>query len=136
MVCPASLMGNWQREVEKFAPGTPVRRFHGSRRGLEGLVDGECVLTTYGTMRLDAPRLAAVPWGMVVADGAQHVKNPTRRRRGRCAPSAHARAWRSPARRWRTTSATLVILDWTTPGLLGSLGSFRTRYAQAVEGAL
>ena len=40
VVCPTSLMGNWQREIEKFAPGTPVRRFHGARRSLDGLADG------------------------------------------------------------------------------------------------
>ncbi|NED04045.1 ATP-dependent helicase, partial [Streptomyces sp. SID6648] len=62
VVCPTSLMGNWQREIERFAPGTPVRRFHGPRRGLDDLADGEFVLTTYGTMRLDAGRLSAVPW--------------------------------------------------------------------------
>ncbi|WP_055542847.1 DEAD/DEAH box helicase, partial [Streptomyces neyagawaensis] len=76
VVCPASLMGNWQREIEKFAPGVPVRRFHGTRRSLDALADGEFVLTTYGTMRLDASRLGDIPWGMVVADEAQHVKNP------------------------------------------------------------
>ena len=136
VVCPASLMGNWQREIEKFAPGTPVRRFHGSRRSLEGLADGEFVLTTYGTMRLDVPRLAELPWGMVVADEAQHVKNPY---------SATARALRTISARARVAltgtpvennlSELWAILDWTTPGLLGSLGSFRTRYAQAVEGS-
>ncbi|WP_330302878.1 MULTISPECIES: DEAD/DEAH box helicase [unclassified Streptomyces] len=135
VVCPASLMGNWQREIEKFAPGTPVRRFHGSQRGLEGLADGGFVLTTYGTMRLDAPRLADVPWGMVVADEAQHVKNPY---------SATARALRTIGARARVAltgtpvennlSELWAILDWTTPGLLGSLGTFRTHYAQAVEG--
>ncbi|MCX5088548.1 DEAD/DEAH box helicase [Streptomyces sp. NBC_00365] len=136
VVCPASLMGNWQREIEKFAPGTAVRRFHGSRRSLEGLADGEFVLTTYGTMRLDVPRLAELPWGMVVADEAQHVKNPY---------SATARALRTISARARVAltgtpvennlSELWAILDWTTPGLLGSLGSFRTRYAQAVEGS-
>jgi SNF2 family DNA or RNA helicase len=136
VVCPASLMGNWQREIEKFAPGTPVRRFHGSRRSLEGLADGEFVLTTYGTIRLDVPRLAELPWGMVVADEAQHVKNPY---------SATARALRTISARARVAltgtpvennlSELWAILDWTTPGLLGSLGSFRTRYAQAVEGS-
>jgi len=135
VVCPASLMGNWQREIEKFAPGTPVRRFHGSRRSVGGLADGEFVLTTYGTMRLEAPRLAEVPWGMVVADEAQHVKNPY---------SATARALRSIGARARVAltgtpvennlSELWAILDWTTPGLLGSLGTFRTRYAQAAEG--
>ncbi len=135
VVCPTSLMGNWQREIEKFAPGTPVRRFHGSRRDLEGLADGEFVLTTYGTMRLDAPRLGEVRWGMVVADEAQHVKNPY---------SATARELRSIGARARVAltgtpvennlSELWAILDWTTPGLLGRLGTFRTRYAQDVEG--
>jgi superfamily II DNA or RNA helicase len=135
VVCPTSLMGNWQREIERFAPGTPVRRFHGPRRSLEDLRDGEFVLTTYGTMRLDAPRLADVPWGMLVADEAQHVKNPY---------SSTARELRSIGARARVAltgtpvennlSELWAILDWATPGLLGRLGTFRRRYAQAVEG--
>ncbi|MEV0323748.1 DEAD/DEAH box helicase [Streptomyces sp. NPDC050658] len=135
VVCPTSLMGNWQREIEKFAPGTPVRRFHGARRSLDDLSDGEFVLTTYGTMRLDAESLAQAPWGMVVADEAQHVKNPY---------SATAKQLRTIGARARVAltgtpvennlSELWAILDWTTPGLLGKLGTFRTRYAQAVEG--
>ncbi|MFJ4970120.1 DEAD/DEAH box helicase [Streptomyces sp. NPDC088755] len=135
VVCPTSLMGNWQREIEKFAPGTPVRRFHGTSRSLEGLMDGEFVLTTYGTMRLDAPRLAAASWGMVVTDEAQHVKNPH---------AATAQQLRTIGARARVAltgtpvennlSELWAILDWTTPGLLGRLGTFRTRYAAAVEG--
>ncbi|MFJ9888958.1 DEAD/DEAH box helicase [Streptomyces sp. NPDC091287] len=134
VVCPTSLMGNWQREIERFAPGTPVRRFHGASRSLEGLVDGEFVLTTYGTMRLDAPRLAVASWGMVVIDEAQHVKNPH---------SATAKQLRTIGARARVAltgtpvennlSELWAILDWTTPGLLGRLGAFRTRYAAAVE---
>ncbi|MFE0964463.1 DEAD/DEAH box helicase [Streptomyces fungicidicus] len=134
VVCPTSLMGNWQREIERFAPGTPVRRFHGTRRALDGLADGEFVLTTYGTMRLDAARLAGVPWGLVVADEAQHVKNPY---------ASTARQLRSIGGRARVAltgtpvennlSELWAILDWTTPGLLGRLGTFRRRYANAVE---
>ncbi|GGV59941.1 helicase [Streptomyces griseoloalbus] len=135
VVCPTSLMGNWQREIKRFAPGTPVRRFHGARRALDDLADGAFVLTTYGTMRLDAPRLAEVPWGMVVTDEAQHVKNPY---------SSTARQLRSIGARARVAltgtpvennlSELWAILDWTTPGLLGRLGTFRGRYADAVEG--
>ncbi|WP_411083371.1 DEAD/DEAH box helicase [Streptomyces sp. cmx-18-6] len=135
VICPTSLMGNWQREIEKFAPGTPVRRFHGTARSLEGLVDGEFVLTTYGTMRLDAARLAAASWGMVVTDEAQHVKNPH---------AATAKQLRTIGARARVAltgtpvennlSELWAILDWTTPGLLGRLGTFRSRYAAAVEG--
>ncbi|MFI9246163.1 SNF2-related protein [Streptomyces sp. NPDC053086] len=133
VVCPASLLGNWQREITRFAPGVPVRRFHGQGRSLDG-VDGGFVLTTYGTMRSAAARLAEQPWGMVVADEAQHVKNPY---------SATAKALRTipaPARVALTgtpvennLSELWALLDWTTPGLLGPLKSFRARHARAVE---
>ncbi|MER7722497.1 DEAD/DEAH box helicase [Streptomyces sp. NPDC096323] len=135
VVCPTSLMGNWQREIEKFAPGTPVRRFHGASRSLENLVDGEFVLTTYGTMRLDASRLAAARWGMVVADEAQHVKNPysaTARQLRTIGAQARVALTGTPVE--NNLSELWAILDWTTPGLLGRLGTFRTRYARAVEG--
>ncbi|MET9664837.1 DEAD/DEAH box helicase [Streptomyces sp. NPDC006475] len=135
VICPTSLMGNWQREIERFAPGTPVRRFHGASRSLENLAGGEFVLTTYGTMRLDAARLGQAAWGMVVADEAQHVKNPY---------SATARQLRTIGAKARVAlsgtpvennlSELWAILDWTTPGLLGRLGTFRSHYAQAVEG--
>jgi superfamily II DNA or RNA helicase len=133
VICPASLLGNWQREITRFAPGVPVRRFHGADRTLDDLTGG-FVLTTYGTMRSAAPTLAQQPWGMVVADEAQHVKNPY---------SATAKALRtipSPARVALTgtpvennLSELWALLDWTTPGLLGPLKSFRARHARAVE---
>ncbi|MEU9974475.1 DEAD/DEAH box helicase [Streptomyces sp. NPDC051014] len=133
VVCPASLLGNWQREISRFAPGVPVRRFHGSDRTLDG-VDGGFVLTTYGTMRAAADGLADRSWGMVVADEAQHVKNPY---------SATAKALRTLPTRARVAltgtpvennlSELWALLDWTTPGLLGPLKSFRARHARAVE---
>ncbi len=133
VVCPASLLGNWQREITRFAPGVPVRRYHGAERTL-GDLDGGFVLTTYGTMRTAAPLLAGHSWGMVVADEAQHVKNPY---------SATAKALRTipaPARVALTgtpvennLSELWALLDWTTPGLLGPLKSFRARHARAVE---
>ncbi|WP_328584510.1 DEAD/DEAH box helicase [Streptomyces sp. NBC_00370] len=135
VVCPTSLMANWQREIERFAPGTPVRRFHGASRDLGTPADGEFVLTTYGTMRLDAPRLAEPLWGLVVADEAQHVKNPY------SATAKQLRTLRTKARVAlsgtpveNNLSELWAILDWTTPGLLGPLGAFRNRYAKAVEG--
>ncbi|WP_329612108.1 DEAD/DEAH box helicase [Streptomyces brevispora] len=135
VVCPTSLMGNWQREIERFAPGTPVRRFHGGARSLDNLADGEFVLTTYGTMRLDTPKLAATRWGMVVADEAQHVKNPysaTARQLRTIGAQARVALTGTPVE--NNLSELWAILDWTTPGLLGRLGTFRTRYARAVEG--
>ncbi|MFI9049849.1 SNF2-related protein [Streptomyces sp. NPDC053427] len=134
VVCPASLLGNWQREIERFAPGTPVRRFHGTGRSLDGL-DGGFVLTTYGTMRSSADRLAAHRWAWVVADEAQHVKNP------RSSTAKALRSIKAPARIALTgtpvennLSELWALLDWTTPGLLGSLKTFRALHAREVEG--
>ncbi|MFJ5999445.1 DEAD/DEAH box helicase [Streptomyces sp. NPDC092370] len=133
VVCPASLLGNWQREVGKFAPGTPVRRYHGPGRTLAG-ADSGFVLTTYGTMRLDAERLGAHRWSTVVADEAQHVKNPH---------SSTAKALRLiPADAKIALTGTPVennlselwaVLDWTTPGLLGGHSHFRSRWIAAIE---
>lgn len=163
VVCPASLLGNWQREITRFAPGVPVRRYHGPGRSLEGLprreeehagggrdaeggrdagaeeadegTDGGFVLTTYATMRTSAAELAGRRWGLAVADEAQHVKN---------ARSATARALRTlpSAARVALTGTPVennlselwALLDWTTPGLLGPLKTFRARHARAVEG--
>ncbi|WP_222871475.1 DEAD/DEAH box helicase [Nonomuraea sp. PA05] len=135
VVCPASLLGNWEREITRFAPGVPVRRYHGGNRALPGDWAGEgFVLTTYATMRLDASLLAAHRWGLLVADEAQHVKNPA---------SGTAKALREiPAAARVALTGTPVennlselwaILDWTTPGLLGPLGRFRARWAKPVE---
>ena len=133
VVCPASLLGNWEREIHRFAPTETVRRYHGPNRNLDQITGG-FVLTTYGTMRLDAELFEAVPWGLLVADEAQHVKNPR---------SAGAKALRTiPARSRVALTGTPVennlselwaILDWTTPGLLGSLGDFRKKWADPIE---
>jgi superfamily II DNA or RNA helicase len=132
VVCPASLLGNWEREIHRFAPNTSVRRYHGNDRSI---VDTEgFVLTTYGTMRLDAEALSAVSWDLVVADEAQHVKNPrsdTARALRRI--PAHARVALTGTPVENNLTDLWAILDWTTPGLLGTLGEFRARWAKPVE---
>jgi superfamily II DNA or RNA helicase len=133
VICPASLLGNWEREIQRFAPKTAVQRFHGTERSL-GTVEDGFVLTTYGTMRIDAARLAGVGWGLVVADEAQHVKNP----RSRTAKAlrkipAETRIALTGTPVENNLSELWAILDWTTPGLLGSLTEFRERWAEPIE---
>ncbi|MET0998434.1 MAG: DEAD/DEAH box helicase [Marmoricola sp.] len=138
VVCPASLMGNWENEITRFAPGVAVRRFHGTSRSLDEVGDG-FVLTTYGTMRLDTASpgvgtLANIPWDLVVADEAQHIKN---------AQSSTARNLRTIESRCRVAltgtpvennlTELWAILDWATPGLLGSRAAFRKVWAAPIE---
>ncbi|WP_407655683.1 DEAD/DEAH box helicase [Amycolatopsis rhabdoformis] len=132
VVCPASLLGTWEAEIRRFAPGTAVRRFHGGARSLDDL-DG-FVLTTYGTLRADPAPLAAVAWDVVVADEAQHVKNHrsgTAKALRTLKGAARVALTGTPVE--NTLSELWAILDWTTPGLLGTLTEFRARWAKPVE---
>ncbi len=133
VVCPASLMGNWEQELARFAPDVQVRRFHGGQRSLAGLTEG-FVLTTYGTMRVSHGELAEVGWDLVVADEAQHVKN---------ARSSTAKALRRIPSTVRVAltgtpmennlTELWAILDWVIPGLLGSRQAFRRVWASPIE---
>ena len=134
VVCPASLLGTWEREIRRFAPEIGVRRFHGGGRHLEDLAADEVVLVTYGVVLRDSGRLAEIGWGLVVADEAQHAKNPFSR------TARELRAIPAPARIALTgtpvenrLSELWAILDWTTPGLLGHLETFTRRIARPVE---
>ncbi|WP_411073968.1 SNF2-related protein [Streptomyces sp. cmx-4-7] len=133
VVCPSSLVTNWQREIDRFAPHLDVVRYHGADRSLDAVGGHTVVLTTYGVLRRDA-ELAAVAWDLVVADEAQHAKNHT---------SATARALRSLASTTRLAltgtpvennlSELWSLIDWANPGLFGTLEAFRSRYAAAAE---
>ncbi|MGW1751050.1 DEAD/DEAH box helicase [Streptomyces sp. NPDC002092] len=134
VVCPASLLGNWQREAAGFAPLTPVRRYHGGDRHLGDLAGDEIVLVTYGVLRRDREVLAETAWSLVAADEAQHVKNPyaVTARELRALP-ARARVALTGTPVENNLSELWALLDWTTPGLLGSLTAFRDRHARAIE---
>jgi superfamily II DNA or RNA helicase len=134
VVCPASLLGTWEREIRRFAPGIPVRRYHGGGRHLRDVAADEVVLVTYGVVLRDAAELGGLDWGMVVADEAQHVKNPLSRtaRELRTLPAA-ARLALTGTPVENRLSELWAILDWTTPGLLGHLDTFIRRIAVPVE---
>jgi SNF2 family DNA or RNA helicase len=134
IVCPTSLIGNWEREAARFLPDTEVRIYHGPNRTLEGVKPAELVITTYGVVRGDADQLATVDWGLAVADEAQQAKNPR---------SATARALRQvPARTRLALTGTPIenrlselwsIFDWAVPGLLGPLATFNRTTAVPIE---
>jgi len=84
VVCPMSVVENWRREAERFAPGLAVHVHHGSDRlGGEDLgvaaAGADLVITTYGLVARDIETLSAIGWGRLVLDEAQNIKNSTAR---------------------------------------------------------
>ncbi|MGX6605292.1 DEAD/DEAH box helicase [Micromonosporaceae bacterium Da 78-11] len=135
LICPLSVLGNWQRETARFAPSLSVRVLHGAERPAPAeLATADVVLTTYATATRDADALAAIGWDRVVLDEAQHVKNSA---------STMARAVRRfPARTRIALTGTPVenrlaelwsILDFLNPGVLASAHTFRARFAVPIE---
>jgi hypothetical protein len=139
VVCPLSVVHNWEAEARRFAPGLHVVVHHGAGRqqrdpALFGLADADVVVTTYGLLARDIDALAAVAWTTVVLDEAQMIKN---------AGTKSARAVRRlPADQKLALTGTPVenrlselwaILDAVNPGLLGSQQRFREQYSTAIE---
>ncbi len=111
LVCPTSVINNWQREAQKFTPSLPVMLHHGpsrerGERFAQQAADHQIVITSYGTMTRDQELLASVDWRSVTLDEAQNIKNPVTRQAQAARPCPPTTALPSRVRRWRTTSAT------------------------------
>lgn len=81
LIVPTSVIGNWQKEVEKFAPHLKTFIHHGSKRSKitefsEKISDIDIVITSYTLARKDVKLLKSVTWHRIVLDEAQHIKNP------------------------------------------------------------
>ncbi|GHF46518.1 helicase HelZ [Kitasatospora xanthocidica] len=140
LVCPMSLVGNWQREAERFAPA--LRRYvhHGSGRLdadrlAEAVRSADLVITTYGLVQRDFAALRAIRWRRVVADEAQHIKNTgtAQSRAIRALPVTGHRIALTGTPVENRLSELHAVLDFANPGLLGPAERFKERYAIPVE---
>lgn len=139
LICPMSLVGNWQREAAKFAPALRVHVHHGAERAqgatfARAVRDADLVVTTYSLAARDAAALKKIDWHRVVVDEAQAIKN---------AATRQAVAVRSlPARHKIAVTGTPVenrladlwaIMEFANPGLLGPASEFKRAYAEPIQ---
>jgi non-specific serine/threonine protein kinase len=139
LICPMSLVGNWQREAARFTPELRVHVHHGTERArgaafTDAVAASDLVLTTYALAARDAVALRKINWRRVVVDEAQAIKN---------AATKQATQIRSiPADTRIAVTGTPVenrladlwsILEFANPGLLGSAATFKKRYAEPIE---
>jgi len=128
LVVPASLLGNWRREIETFAPALRVFPAHPSQTGslesLPPLSEYDAVLTTYG-MLSRLPELLETPWNLVVLDEAQAIKNPASRqsRAVKSLTATHRLALTGTPIENNVTDL-WSLFDFLNPGLLGSARQF------------
>ncbi|MFZ4719882.1 MAG: DEAD/DEAH box helicase [Ilumatobacteraceae bacterium] len=139
VVCPLSVVRNWESETARFAPFLRVMVHHGTGRAadaafLRRVAEHDIVVTTYQVAAKDIGVLQQVDWATLVMDEAQAVKNPN---------THTARAMRAvPAGQRIALTGTPVenrlaelwsIFHIVTPGLLGTYAQFRDRFAQPIE---
>ena len=139
LVCPMSLVGNWQREAARFTPDLRVHVHHGADR-LDGeslvaaLAGADLVITTYGVATRDQAALGQVSWARVVCDEAQNIKNhATKQARAVRGLPAAARIALTGTPVENRLSELWSIMEFTNPGLLGPAQRFRERYAVPIE---
>ena len=137
IVAPTSVVTNWLREMDKFAPSLKHALWHGAeRKEREDELEGaDVVVTSYALLRRDEELLAKIDWRYAILDEAQNIKNPL---------SATARAAkRLKADRRLALSGTPIenrlseiwsIFDYVSPGLLGPLDKFEERYSRPIDG--
>ncbi|MFH1465036.1 MAG: DEAD/DEAH box helicase [Pseudomonadota bacterium] len=136
VVAPTSVGFGWIREAERFTPGLRLRLHRGADRArhLVGLGPGEVLVTSYTLLAKDEEALAAQPFATFVLDEAQAIKNPdTLRARAaqRIQAQFHLALTGTPVE--NRTSELWSIFRVAVPGLLGSWGHFRSRFAVPIE---
>ncbi|HEX2808233.1 MAG TPA: DEAD/DEAH box helicase, partial [Kineosporiaceae bacterium] len=139
LVCPMSLVGNWQREAARFVPDLRVHVHHGADRARgeafeAAVASSDLVLTTYAIAARDVASLGAVGWRRVVLDEAQAVKNAATKQAAavRALPAAHRIAVTGTPVENRLADL-WSIMEFANPGLLGGATAFRDRFAVPIE---
>lgn len=139
IICPTSVLGNWQKEIERFAPDLKVYLHYGSNRLKESAFvnaasDSDIVLTSYGLSHLDFSEFEQVEWSTIAIDEAQNIKNANTKqsRAVRKLKGKHHIALTGTPMENRL-SELWSIFDFTNHGFLGSLGQFQKRYVLPIE---
>ena len=131
IVCPTSLLANWEREAARFTPGLRVLLIDGPQRTekIAALSQFDLGLTSYGLLRRDADLYAHLAFDSVVLDEAQHIKNPDTQ-------NAQAAFNLKSRQRFVLTGTPMEnsvrdlwsLMHFVAPGYLGSRNDFSERY--------
>ena len=136
VICPTTLIYNWENEIKKFTPELTYRIHHGSirTRNTEELVQSNIIITTYGTLRSDIQVFSKILFDYVILDESQAIKNPgSKVAKAACLLTAKNRLCMSGTPLQNNTFDIFAQMNFLNPGLLGSMEFFRNEFATPID---
>jgi non-specific serine/threonine protein kinase len=136
VVCPTTLMFNWQNEIQKFTPLLRYYIHHGGARSRDRLDNGnwDVIITTYGTLRSDIKQFVEVPFDYVILDESQAIKNPSSKvTRAAGLLKAKNRLCLSGTPLQNNTFDIFAQMNFLNPGMLGSVEFFKQEFSIPID---
>ncbi|MBD7966640.1 DEAD/DEAH box helicase [Paenibacillus gallinarum] len=139
LICPTSVLGNWQKEISRFAPSLRVMLHYGSNRASGDdfqaqIRQADVIITSFATATLDQELLSTVTWESLCLDEAQNIKNAQTKQ------STAVRSFQAKHRIALTgtpienrLSELWSLYDFINPGYLGTARAFSARFIQPIE---
>ena len=136
VVCPTTLIYNWENEIKKFTPSLEYHIHHGPLRSRDVKVLNEhhIIITTYGTLRSDIKTLTQIPLDYVILDESQAIKNPSSKvTKAASLLNAKHRLCMSGTPLQNNTFDIYAQMNFLNPGMLGSVEFFRQEFAVPID---
>ncbi|HNX07991.1 MAG TPA: SNF2-related protein, partial [Bacteroidales bacterium] len=133
IVVPTTLLSNWSKEIEKFAPSLTYHIYHGNKRNLDDFDTQDLLLTSYGTFRSDRAELGGKAWHLLIIDEAQNIKNhQAEQTRAIKSTQAKIKIAMSGTPVENRLSEYWSIFDFTNKGYLGTVKQFTNQFAKPI----
>ncbi len=136
VVCPTTLMFNWENEIKKFTPALTYHIHHGADRtkSKDLFIERDIVITTYGTLRSDIKLLVDIPFDYVVLDESQAIKNPASKvTKAAGLLRSKNRLCMSGTPLQNNTFDIFAQMNFLNPGMLGSIEFFRQEFSIPID---
>ncbi len=136
VICPTTLMYNWENEIKKFTPSISFYIHHGGARSRDSVQDTsiDVIITTYGTLRSDIKLFVETQFDYVILDESQAIKNPSSKvTRAVSLLKARSRLCLSGTPLQNNTFDIFAQMNFLNPGMLGSMEFFKQEFAVPID---
>jgi non-specific serine/threonine protein kinase len=136
VVCPTTLLYNWQNELKKFTPSLTYHIHHGGTRKKQLLANDkiEVIITTYGTLRSDIKMFVEVNFDYVILDESQAIKNPASKvTKAACLLKATNKLCLSGTPLQNNTFDIYAQMNFLNPGMLGTVEYFKHNFSMPID---